>query len=196
MAPGSDNVARCVHGCTQRPAATDGSLSSLEDDGRERLQALRAHGFDLGIANPVESDTRLEAIYAHARDALYAGVDEGADPRCGHTAHPRADRCDQSRPATSRSRRQVSACETMTHGRSGRSIRRGQPHVQLVDLGWPQCQRRQRTPADTAARIASRAFAAITTSVDVDVVVQNGRGSGRLRDRGAGRGRDCGAHHW
>ena len=76
VAPGSDNVAR-FDAVYAKAGGDRRTLSSLEDDGRERLQALRAHGFDLGIANPVESDTRLEGIYAHARDALYAGVDEG-----------------------------------------------------------------------------------------------------------------------
>ena len=76
VAPGPDNVAR-LYAVYAKAGRDRRTLSSLEDDGRERLQALRAHGFDLGVANPVESDTRLEAIYAHARDALYAGVDEG-----------------------------------------------------------------------------------------------------------------------
>ncbi len=72
MAPGPDNVAR-LYAAYAKAGGDRRTLSSLEDEGRERLHALRAHGFDLGIANPVESDTRLEAIYAHARDALYAG---------------------------------------------------------------------------------------------------------------------------
>ena len=75
-APGPDNVAR-LYAVYTKAGGDRRTLSSLEDDARERLQALRAHGFDLGIDDPVESDTRLEAIYAHARDALYAGVHEG-----------------------------------------------------------------------------------------------------------------------
>jgi ethanolamine ammonia-lyase large subunit len=55
--------------------------SSLEDDGRRMLQQLRERGFDLGygctanFAAPPDVERRLDAIYAHARDALYARLD-------------------------------------------------------------------------------------------------------------------------
>jgi ethanolamine ammonia-lyase large subunit len=57
------------------------SSSSLEDDGRRMLHELRGRGFDLGygytgdFAAPPDVDRRLDAIYAHARDALYARLD-------------------------------------------------------------------------------------------------------------------------
>jgi ethanolamine ammonia-lyase small subunit len=50
--------------------------SSLEEDGQRRLHEMRERGFDLGIDDPLDADRRLEAIYAHARAALYATVDE------------------------------------------------------------------------------------------------------------------------
>jgi ethanolamine ammonia-lyase small subunit len=57
------------------------TLSALEDDGRRMLQQLRERGFDLGygstadFAAPRDVERRLEAIYSHARDALYARLD-------------------------------------------------------------------------------------------------------------------------
>lgn len=51
-------------------------LSTLEEEGRQRLYELRERGFDLGIANSSEADTRLEGIYANARHALFAALDE------------------------------------------------------------------------------------------------------------------------
>src|SRR5439155_12013436 len=62
------------------------SSSSIEDEGRRRLSELRERGFDLGVADPSAAEARVDAIYAHARRALYASVDEGiirdASPRC------------------------------------------------------------------------------------------------------------------
>jgi ethanolamine ammonia-lyase small subunit len=51
-------------------------LASLEDEGRRRLQELQERGFDLGGIPAPEGDARLDAIYANARSALYAAVDE------------------------------------------------------------------------------------------------------------------------
>jgi ethanolamine ammonia-lyase large subunit len=51
------------------------SLTTLEEEGRQRLHDLREQGFDLGIADASEGDARVELIYAHARAALYATLD-------------------------------------------------------------------------------------------------------------------------
>jgi ethanolamine ammonia-lyase large subunit len=48
------------------------TVGALEDEGRRRLHALRERGFDLGVSHASEADARLDAIYSHARDALYA----------------------------------------------------------------------------------------------------------------------------
>jgi ethanolamine ammonia-lyase large subunit len=62
------------------------SSSSIEDEGHRRLSELRERGFDLGVTDPSAADARVDAIYTHARRALYASVDEGvikdASPRC------------------------------------------------------------------------------------------------------------------
>ncbi len=52
------------------------SLPALEEDGRRRLHELRERGFDLGITDSARADARLEAIYTHARAALYSVLDD------------------------------------------------------------------------------------------------------------------------
>ena len=53
------------------------TFTTIEEDGRRRLAALRERGFDLGITNAADAEVRLDAIYRHARRALYATLDEG-----------------------------------------------------------------------------------------------------------------------
>ena len=50
------------------------ALGGSEDAGRRRIGALRERGFDIGVASSGEADTRVDAIYAHARRALYATI--------------------------------------------------------------------------------------------------------------------------
>jgi ethanolamine ammonia-lyase large subunit len=52
------------------------SLATLKEDGRRQLDELRERGLDLGIADLGQADVRLERIYAHARAALYASLDD------------------------------------------------------------------------------------------------------------------------
>jgi ethanolamine ammonia-lyase large subunit len=60
------------------------TTTSLLEEGRRTLGDLRQRGFDLGhgcdsvCAPPPSVDARLEAIYEHARRALYAGLAEAA----------------------------------------------------------------------------------------------------------------------
>jgi ethanolamine ammonia-lyase large subunit len=53
------------------------SLAALEGEGRRRLHELRERGFDLGIADAGTAHARVDALYAHARAALYAALDRG-----------------------------------------------------------------------------------------------------------------------
>ena len=61
------------------------SSSSIEDEGHRRLSELRERGFDLGVTDSSAAQARVDAIYTHARRALYACVDEAiikdASPR-------------------------------------------------------------------------------------------------------------------
>src|SRR5262245_13587913 len=60
------------------------SLASLEEDGLRRLSELQEQGLDLAIPDTTRSDARIEWIYAHARAALYAVLDDAVlDDACG-----------------------------------------------------------------------------------------------------------------
>ena len=82
--PGADAVAR-LYAAYARRSGDGRTSSSLEEEGRRRLYELRERGLDLGVVEASEADARIEAIYTHARRALYATVDEGivrdASPR-------------------------------------------------------------------------------------------------------------------
>ena len=51
---------------------------ALEADGRRRIARLRERGFDLGVASAADAERRVDGLYTHARQALYATVDEAA----------------------------------------------------------------------------------------------------------------------
>ncbi|MGH3116238.1 MAG: ethanolamine ammonia-lyase subunit EutB [Gaiellales bacterium] len=57
--------------------------ASLLDEGRHKMEELRHRGYDLAhgctrdYSDPPAVEARLEAIYTHARRALYATLDEG-----------------------------------------------------------------------------------------------------------------------
>ena len=74
--PGDDTIAALY--ATYARGGDGQPLSLLEAEGLHHLQVLRERGFDLGDVDPLTADARLEAIYAHARHALYAAVDDGA----------------------------------------------------------------------------------------------------------------------
>jgi ethanolamine ammonia-lyase small subunit len=68
----------------ERAGGSGRSLASLEEDGLRRLLELQEQGLDLGIADTARADARVEAIYANARAALYATLDEAVlDDACG-----------------------------------------------------------------------------------------------------------------
>ncbi len=68
----------------ERAGGSRRSLESLEADGLRRLLELQEQGLDLGIADAARADARVEAIYAHARTALYAVLDDAVlNDACG-----------------------------------------------------------------------------------------------------------------
>ena len=72
---GSRTVAR-LSALYERAGGSRRSFPSLEEDGLRRLLELQEQGLDLGIADAARADARVEAIYANARAALYAALDE------------------------------------------------------------------------------------------------------------------------
>ena len=81
--PGRATVAR-LYAAYARNAGDRRPSSLLEDEALRQLGELRDRGLDLAI-DAADADARLERIYAHARRALYAPLDEGvvrdASPR-------------------------------------------------------------------------------------------------------------------
>jgi ethanolamine ammonia-lyase small subunit len=63
-------------------ARAGGDRGSLEDEGRRHLHELRERGLDVGIDDAVEAERRLDAIYVHARAALYATLDDHVIAGC------------------------------------------------------------------------------------------------------------------
>jgi len=79
LAHGADSTAR-VYASYAKACGDHRSTGALTDEGRRRLQILRARGFDLGDGStPAGTPTweaRLDAIYSHARRSLYAGLED------------------------------------------------------------------------------------------------------------------------
>jgi ethanolamine ammonia-lyase large subunit len=77
--PGADATAQ-AYAAYAKAGGDHRSRESLADEGRQRLQILRERGFDLGNGSADGTapawETRLDAIYSHARRALYAVIEE------------------------------------------------------------------------------------------------------------------------
>ena len=76
LAPPAESAAR-LYAAYARAGGSRRTSSSLEDEARGQQERLRGDGFDIGIADGVVADARVDAIYTHARAALYASVDDG-----------------------------------------------------------------------------------------------------------------------
>ncbi len=78
---GSGDGAARLYAIYAKAGGETRTSSLLEDEGRRMLHELRERGFDLGYGcsadfeAPADVHRRLDAIYAHARDALYATLD-------------------------------------------------------------------------------------------------------------------------
>ena len=76
LAPPAESAAR-LYAAYAKAGGSRRTSSSLEDEARVQQERLRDNGFDVGIANGVVADARVDALYTHARAALYASVDDG-----------------------------------------------------------------------------------------------------------------------
>jgi len=68
-----------IAGLSARYARAGGdrrSSAALEAEARRELGALQASGWDLGLDDPIRAEARVDAIYEHARAALYAAIDD------------------------------------------------------------------------------------------------------------------------
>ena len=113
------------------------SFEMLRGEGTRKIAALRERGFDLGFGwaagyeDPPEVSARIEAIYSHARHALYSTLDEAvlrdASPRHARIGTRATDRDDYiAHPAAGEAVRDEDAAGL----RSLYSSRR--PRIQIV----------------------------------------------------------------
>jgi ethanolamine ammonia-lyase large subunit len=68
-------VAR-LYAAYMKAAGETRTSTTLEEEGARRVAALRERGFDLGLTDPADAERRVEALYAHARAALYARIQD------------------------------------------------------------------------------------------------------------------------
>src|SRR5262245_48010456 len=150
------------------------SSTALEAEGSRQLAALRDRGFDLGVANPIEADRRIDSIYAHARSALYASIQDAvvrdatarsvrvrttAKDRDDYLAHP---------PAGERLNGDDALMIARLHG--GRS-----PHVQIVVSDGLNANAINEHLRALLPRLRIRLIEAGHHLADIDIVVENGR---------------------
>jgi ethanolamine ammonia-lyase large subunit len=171
--PGADTVARLYASYTRAGGDRRTSVS-LEEEGRRRVFELQQRGYDLGGLAPPQSDARLEAIYTHARRALYASLDDGviadaaphslrarttATSRDDYLAHPAAG--ERLRTEDARSIASLYAAR--------------QPRVQLVisdGLNANAINEQIRALLSPLRRLLSDAGHHVS---ETDIVVENGR---------------------
>jgi ethanolamine ammonia-lyase large subunit len=156
------------------------TFAALIEEGGRTLETLRRRGFDLGCAStpdgamPPEAEARLEAIYAHARRALYAQLEravvEDASMRHLWVRSAAADRDDYlSHPPSGEALRPSDARAVATLYSDRR------PQVQIVvsdglNANAVNEQARVLLPA------IRRGLAQVPCDVgETDLIVQNGR---------------------
>ncbi len=171
--PGTDTVAH-LYATYARKGGDRRTAASLEEAGRRRLYELRERGFDLGVADASEADARVEAIYTHARRALYATVDDGiirdASPRSVRVRTTATNRDDYlAHPPAGERLRDDDARAVAT------LYRAREPQVQLVvsdGLNANAINEQLRALLPPLRRLLSDSGCHVG---ETDVVVQNGR---------------------
>ena len=73
--PGPDTVAR-LGAAYARAGGDRRPLAALEDEARRQLRELQERGWDLGVTDAGTAHARIDALYRHAREALYATIDD------------------------------------------------------------------------------------------------------------------------
>lgn len=87
-APPTVNTTANLYAAFVKAGGDRRTVDSLREEGHDTLHELRERGFDLGSADSggtghTAAHARVDAIYMHARLALYAALDDGA---IGHAA--------------------------------------------------------------------------------------------------------------
>jgi ethanolamine ammonia-lyase large subunit len=159
------------------------TTDALREEGATKIERLRARGYDLGygpdaaFAPPPAVATRMAAIYAQARRALYAVLDDGVvravSPHHVRVRTPSRDRDDYlAHPRSGESIRDEDA-QRIASQVASRGARR--PPVQIVISDGLNANASNLTLRAVLPPLRRDLAAAGVHTSDVDVVIQNGR---------------------
>jgi ethanolamine ammonia-lyase large subunit len=159
------------------------TMDALREEGATKIEGLRARGYDLGyghdaaFAPPPAVATRMEAIYAQARQALYAVLDDGVvravSPHHVRVRTPSRDRDDYlAHPRSGESIRDEDA-QRIASQVASRTARR--PQVQIVISDGLNANASNLTLRAVLPPLRHELAAAGVPTSDVDVVIRNGR---------------------
>ncbi len=156
------------------------TAASLAEEGRRTLEDLQRRGFDLGYscgtdcAPPAAVDARLEAIYEHARRALYAALADAAvdhsSPRYVRVRTTAADREDYLAHPPAGERLRPEDADVLSRAYPSR-----RPQVQLVISDGLNADAVNEQLRLLLPPLRRRLIEAGHHVGEVDVVVQNGR---------------------
>jgi ethanolamine ammonia-lyase large subunit len=168
------NGAARLYATYQKAGGDRRTMSALEDEGSRRLSALRDRGFDLGVADPIDADRRIDSIYAHARSALYASIEDAvvrdATIRSVRVRTAAKDRDDYLAHPPAGERLRGDDASMIAKLRGGRS-----PDVQIVVSDGLNANAINEHLRALLPPLRARLIAAGQHVAHVDVVVQNGR---------------------
>jgi len=147
---------------------------TLEEVGSRRMSALRDKGFDLGVVDPIDADRRIDAIFAHARAALYASIHEGvvrdATIRSVRVRTTSRDRDDYLAHPPSGECLSPDAAPVIARLRGGRV-----PQVQIVVSDGLNANAINEQLRSLLPPLRTRLIAAGHQVADTDIIVDNGR---------------------
>jgi ethanolamine ammonia-lyase large subunit len=152
------------------------TADALGEECDRKIARLRARGFDLGYGDGAAVRSRLDRIYAQARQALYAALDGGvlasASPHHVRVRTKARDRDDYlSHPHAGESIREEDAQQIVTLGSGG--ARR--PQVQVVISDGLNANALNENLRAVLPPLRRELGAAGLHAGGVDVVIQNGR---------------------
>jgi ethanolamine ammonia-lyase large subunit len=159
------------------------TIDALREEGATKIDRLRARGYDLGYghdsdyAAPPAVRARIEAIYAHARHALYAVLDAGVvravSPHHIRVRTASRDREEYlARPRSGESIREADAERIVSLvARSGSRL----PQVQIVMSDGLNANALNENVRAVVPPLRHELAAAGIHVGDVDVVIENGR---------------------
>ncbi|MBD0369292.1 MAG: ethanolamine ammonia-lyase subunit EutB [Pyrinomonadaceae bacterium] len=156
------------------------STEALHQEAKRKIEALQARGFDLGYGHgddysaPPEAESRVDAIYRNARQALYAALDSGV-MRDASTHHLRVRSLARDREqylSDPSSGERIS--ERDAHGIMSLYTSR-RPQVQLVISDGLNANAVNENLRALLPALRRRLTEAGCHTGDVDIFVQNGR---------------------